>query len=219
MKISRFWRRRATREVEHVFARIHRRRLWGSDESVSGPGSERARAALFLPELLAAVRELGVERILDAPCGDFNWAPPLADSVQSYVGLDVVPELIQGNRERHAAPGRRFELGDLVRDPLPRADLILCRDCLVHLPNEDIVLALRNFQRSASTYLATTTFTGARKNADIRLGHWRPLNLERPPFDLPPPLRLVDERCDWGNGAFRDKAIGFWRLADLPLEP
>jgi hypothetical protein len=213
--LRRLGRPRSGNEVEKIFTRIERERLWGSDESVSGPGSERARVDLFLPDLLAAVRELGVERLLDAPCGDFNWAAPLADSVGSYIGLDVVPELIDRNREQHAAAGRRFELGDLVRDPLPPSDLVFCRDGLVHLPNADIVRALRNFKRSGSTYLASTTFTGERENGDIELGHWRPLNLERPPFSLAPPFRIVDEHCDQESGAFADKVIGFWRLAEL----
>lgn len=215
--LRRLGRPRRGNEIERIFTRILRERLWGSEESVSGPGSERARVALFLPDLLAALRELAVRHLLDAPCGDFNWAAPLADSVSRYTGIDVVRELIEENQRLHAGPARRFAVLDLIRDPLPSADLLLCRDCFVHLPNADVLSALRNIQRSGSTYLATTTFTGERGNEDIELGHWRPLNLERPPFSLPPPFRLVDERCDQEDGAFRDKAIGFWRLADLFL--
>jgi hypothetical protein len=213
--LRRIWRPQQGNEVERIFTRILRERLWGSEESVSGPGSERARVALFLPDLLAAVRELAVRHLLDAPCGDFNWTAPLADSVPRYTGIDVVRELIEENQRLHAAPGRRFTVLDLMRDSLPSCDLVFCRDCFVHLPNEGVLLALRNFQRSGATLLATTTFTGEHGNEDIELGHWRPINLERPPFSLPPPFRLVDERCDQEDGAFRDKAIGFWRLADL----
>ena len=42
---------------------------------------------------------------------------------------------------------------DLTRDPLPDGDLILCRDCLVHLPFEDVRRAVRNFKRSGARWL------------------------------------------------------------------
>ena len=36
------------------------------------------------------------------------------------------------------------------------------------------------------------------------------------PFNFPPPLRLVNENCTEGDGAYGDKCLGLWRLADLP---
>ena len=53
-------------------------------------------------------------------------------------------------------------------------------------------------------------------NIDIVTGDWRPLNLERPPFGFPPAHELINEQCSEGNGAFRDKSLGLWRIADLP---
>ena len=38
-------------------------------------------------------------------------------------------------------------LADITRDPLPRADAILCRDCLVHLSFANIAAAVDQFQR------------------------------------------------------------------------
>jgi len=59
----------ASLEREGTFARIHRNREWGSNESASGPGSTRARAAEFLPELVELVRSLDIATLLDTPCG------------------------------------------------------------------------------------------------------------------------------------------------------
>src|SRR5262249_52906424 len=107
-------------------ARVRRTR-----ESVSGPGSTRDRAASFLPELIACVQSLGISRLLDAPCGDFNWAEPLSNAVSQYFGVDVVPSLIARNRRR-ATDRRHFLLLDITSDRLPLADLVFCRDALVH---------------------------------------------------------------------------------------
>ena len=202
-----------------IFTAIHRRNEWGSAESVSGPGSTLARGADFGVDLAALLAELDARVLLDAPCGDFNWIGPVAERMERYVGVDVVPELIERNREHHAAPGRTFVCADLTRDPLPRADVVLCRDCLVHFSFADVWAALDNFRRSGSTWLCTTTFLDTRRNRDIRTGGWRELNLQEAPFGFPPPAALVDEKCTHSGGRYRSKRLALWRLDALPSGP
>jgi hypothetical protein len=200
-----------------IFARIHRERAWGDDGSLSGPGSTPARGADFRDDLLALLRALDTRVLLDAPCGDCAWIGPVADRVAEYIGVDVVPALIAANQARHATRGRSFLQADLTRDPLPRADVVLCRDCLVHFSTRDVRAALANLRRSGAQWLITTTFVGVEHNREIRTGDWRPLNLERPPFSLPPPEALVDERCLRDGGQWRDKRLGLWALQSLAV--
>ncbi|MFA6958739.1 MAG: class I SAM-dependent methyltransferase [Thermoanaerobaculia bacterium] len=205
-----------SREMRRVFGAILETRAWGECESLSGPGSTRERAAAFLPDLIALVESLEVSTLLDAPCGDFNWAGPLADAVDHYIGVDVVPSLIEENRRRWSSPRRKFVCRDIVRQRLPAADLVLCRDALVHLGNADVMATIENLRRTCARYLLATTFIGDRENADIATGDWRPLNLERPPFSLPRPLELVDERCHHSGGGWADKRLALWRFEELP---
>ena len=207
---------RKARERRRIFTAIHAANAWGDRESVSGPGSTRERAATFLPELIALVRQLRFATLLDAPCGDFNWAEPLADAVRQYVGVDVVPDLVAANRSRWSSPNRSFLCRDLVRQRLPSADLVLCRDALVHLGNDDALAALANMRRTGAGHVILTTFVGDRSNADIANGEWRPLNMQRPPFSLPPPVALVDEHCHHTGGIYADKRLGLWRADALP---
>jgi len=130
------------------------------------------------------------------------------------VGIDIVPELISANRKRY--PEVDFLVADIVSDPLPKVDLILCRDALVHLPNADVVRALANFRRADATWLLTNTFVSHDQNPDIVAGSWRPINLQLPPFALPPPSCIVDERCLGYEGIYRDKRLGLWRCCELP---
>lgn len=204
------------RQMRRVFTAIHAARSWGDCESASGPGSTRERAFSFLPDLIDLVRRLRVTTLLDAPCGDFNWAEPLADSVARYIGIDVVPTLITLNRQRWSSPSRRFLCRDLVRQRLPSADLVFSRDGLVHLSNADALAALTNFRRTGADHLVLTTFIGDRSNPDIPNGDWRPLNMQRPPFSFPPPLEFIDERCHHTGGIYADKRLGLWRTKDLP---
>ena len=203
--------------MHRVFREIFlsNRQLGG--ESWSGPGSSLLQTAEIRRRLPLALQHLGVRALLDAPCGDFNWMKTLALDLEEYVGVDVVGEIVELNRARHGAPGRRFVQLDLTADPLPRADLILCRDCLGHFAYRDIVRALANFKRSGSRLLMTTTFPAARANIEIVTGDWRPLNLELPPFNLPSPLMVIDEQCTEAEGRYADKSLGVWRLQDLPL--
>ena len=205
-----------TREMRRVFGAIHSNRTWGDGESSSGPGSTRERAAQFLPDLIALVRSLGTRCLLDVPCGDFNWAAPLADAVDRYVGVDVVPALVSDNEKRWASPRRQFLCRDMVRQRLPAADLVLSRDALVHLCEEDVMRAVANLRRTGARYLVATTFVGDRGNEDIPTGAWRPLNMQRPPFNFPEPLSLIDERCHHTGGIYADKHLGVWRFEDLP---
>ena len=50
-------------------------------------------------------------------------------------------------------------------------------------------------------------------------GDWRVLDLEREPFHLPPPARILNEGCTEGGGAFADKSLALWRVADLRKLP
>ena len=67
--------------------------------------------------------------------------------------------------------------------------------------------------------MLTTTFPGTQTNADLGPEDiWRTLNLERPPFNLPPPVRLINEECTEDEGAYADKSLGLWLLQDLKLD-
>jgi hypothetical protein len=63
--------------------------------------------------------------------------------------------------------------------------------------------------------LLTTTFPDRGASQSIETGQWQPLNLEKPPFNFPPPLRVIREMSSEYGGAFQDKSLGLWRIADL----
>jgi hypothetical protein len=137
----------------------------------------------------------------------------------SYLGGDVLPELVAAAAARNRDSERRFTVLDLTSSELPPADLLFCRDCLVHLSIADAWLALANVKRAPIDFLLTTTFPGTTTNIDITTGDWRPLNLERAPFSLPRPRLLVNEGCTESDGRFRDKSLGLWSVAELPTPP
>lgn len=211
-KISRF----QNLEAREVFERIYRDNLWGSRESRSGPGSSHLQALQIAPEFRKALDRAGIQSILDAPCGDFNWMSVMDLSGISYTGIDVVGELIENNLKNYSRPEINFIKMDLLRDDLPKADLILNRDCLVHFAYQDVDRALKNMIRSGSSYLMTTTFPGQRLNFDITTGDWRPLNLERGPFHFPKPLITLPEPVEKKYALEnKGKMLAVWDLKSL----
>ncbi|MBB5849959.1 class I SAM-dependent methyltransferase [Amycolatopsis umgeniensis] len=212
--------RRVADELESMaaqerFTYIFRSRLWSSS-SVSGPGSESVQTRRLRELLPGLLDRFGVRTLLDLPCGDFGWLSEVDLALERYIGADIVPDLVELNATRFRDdPVREFRVLDLTDDPLPSVDLVLCRDCLVHLSFADIERALRNLRRSGSRYLLTTTFTELGTNADIATGDWRPVNLCREPFGFPEPLAVLVEGCTEENGAYADKSLGLWEIAAL----
>ncbi|MGX1880460.1 class I SAM-dependent methyltransferase [Streptomyces sp. NPDC055287] len=197
-----------------LFTAIYRTNRWGSGETRSGPGSEVQRMKGVITLLGELVRDLGIRSVLDAPCGDFNWMQYVDLGGASYTGGDIVAELIEDNAQRHRAAGRTFQLLDFTAERVPRVDLILCRDALVHFSYQHVIEALTRFRDSGSRFLLTTTFAHTLTNTDILTGWWRPINLRLAPFGLPEPLRVL--RDDESDDFYDDKVLALWDLRQIP---
>ena len=202
-------------EPVQIFRDIYRRRHWSGSESASGAGAGLDQTRELRRSLPALLRDLRVTTMLDLPCGDYGWMRMVDLPVARYMGADLLPEVVEPLAAAFGDDRHTFEVLDLTRDRLPSADLFFCRDCLVHLSYADIRRALKNIVASGITYVLTTTFPDNEVNEDIVTGDWRVLDLERAPFHLPAPMRIVNEGCTEGGGAFADKSLGLWRTADL----
>lgn len=204
-----------SKSMEDVFTKIYRSKAWGGEDSLSGPGSDVCQTRIISSELPALFINFNISTMLDIPCGDFNWMKNVDLNTIDYMGADIIKELVQKNIEKWARDGVCFQHLNLIKDKLPKVDLIFCRDCLVHFSFADIFLALNNVCNSQSEYFLTTTFTGRKNNHDILTGQWRVINLELSPFVLPKPLTIINEECKEADGAYEDKALGLWRIADV----
>lgn len=199
-----------------VFSDIYHENRWQNSQTRSGQGStitQTEALRIALPDLL---RRHSVHTFLDIPCGDFHWMSSVNLEDIHYMGADIVPDLVAENISKHAKPDCDFRLADLCISPLPTVDMVFCRDCMVHLPYKMIAAAVANIRASGSGLLMATTFPETQMNRDIAIGDFRPINLQAPPFNFPPPIDLFIEQCTESDGAHADKAMGVWRIADLP---
>ena len=128
-----------------------------------------------------------------------------------------------------------FSARDVARDGFPPGfDLVLCRHALFHNTNEAIAAVLRAAQASGARWFAATTLrpldparpspASALVNAAAELGTdgrrlamggYRPVELEAPPFGLPPPLAWAPEVGPGGSlvqEEGRQQGLAVWSL-------
>ncbi|OGW86065.1 MAG: hypothetical protein A3C35_04150 [Omnitrophica bacterium RIFCSPHIGHO2_02_FULL_46_11] len=205
------------KSIARVFNDIYHSRRWTGSDSISGTGSGLAQTVALRRELSALLKRLNIKSLLDAPCGDFHWMKEVDLGTRCYTGIDIVSDLIVENQKKYNNEYRKFISFDISRDPLPQVDMILCRDCFVHLSFKNIIATIKNFKRSGSKHLLTTTFHKWTKNADIVTGGWRPINLQLRPFSFPDPIQIIDEQCSGAERQYWDKSLGLWKLEDIQI--
>lgn len=178
-----------------IFEVIYEKDLWNDEEgeSVSGPGSSVEITGMARAAIEQVIADRGIRSMLDAPCGDFNWMRHTALGSVAYTGADIVVPMIARNNERYASETRKFIVLDLVDGSVPAADLVFCRDCIMHLKTPDVQRLLRNISGSGSRYLLITNHPGAGENQELRsTGNFRPINLSLPPYNLKPLAEYPD---------------------------
>lgn len=200
-----------------IFTEYYKTNFWRGKESLSGPGSDYEQTKYLIPELSALIQSLNIKSILDVPCGDFNWMKKVDLSGIRYIGGDIVEALIEKNNKKFKSKNISFNVIDIVNNSLEKSDLIIVRDCFVHLPNKDVMQAINNIKDSGSKYLLTTNFTWEfvmNNNIDIEVGEWRRLNLTQEPYNFKYPEKIIVEGNIQSND--RDKTMSLWMINDLP---
>jgi hypothetical protein len=193
------------------FTAIYETHYWEDDQSRSGGGSNLYATEKIRQALPGLFVKYGVRSVLDIPCGDFLWFKEMTLDLDSYIGADIVVPLIASVAEQYTSPTRSFRVMDLTKDVLPDCDLILVRDCFIHLSFESIFAALKNITQSKIRYLLTSHYADVAANLDRETGSCHAVNLCAPPFNVPPAVELID---DYAKG-IPPRQLGLWRIDDL----
>ncbi len=191
---------------EKRFNLIYKTNFWSSNESVSGYGSELKNTINIEKEIINIIKKYQIKSILDAPCGDFNWVKNILDKELSYIGGDIVQEIIDNNIRKFKSNNIKFIKLDITDESLPDSDLMICRDCLIHLSFQSIKLFFENFRKSNINYLLLTTYkmkdtTKEIDNLDIPDGEYREIDLSKPPFYLPKPLEEILDKEEFNKNS------------------
>lgn len=134
----------SVRSAQDVFAEIYATGQWGFEGSFdSGSGSQGAARELYVRFVRDLIEESGARRAVDIGCGDFRVASGFVDLLDSYVGVDVVPELIDRNTAEFGRHGLSFVALDAAIAEIPDGDICFVRQVLQHLSNTEIASILQ----------------------------------------------------------------------------
>jgi Methyltransferase domain len=202
-----------TQNLTDIFSHIYANDVWvapGNQESLSGVGSTQGATGEFVVRLSAFLREVGCRQLVDIGCGDFNWMRNVQGDFD-YLGVDVVPQVIDANNATYANDTRRFICMDATRTAINPGDVAVCREVLFHLSFRDGLQLLRNIKATGFKYVLLTYDKSVWFNSDIRSGDFRRINLSKSPFRFPAPQReLRDDKVSKG------RVLAVWPGAVLP---
>ena len=185
-------------ESKVVFKDIYKQNYWKGKQSVSGPGSDLEYTTILRKELPILIKKFHIQSILDAPCGDCFWISKINfNQPITYIGCDIAENIINNlykNNPFNDNVQASFQNLDIVNDPIPNADIWICRDTLFHLPLIDALAVIDKFKKSSINYFLSTSFSFPKENVDVGNGGFRPLNLSISPFNMPKPIYTI---CDF----------------------
>ena len=123
-------------------------------------------------------------------------------------------DLVLQNHSKYATENINFKIINIIEDSLPLVDLVIVRDCFIHLSNTDVMNSIKNIKKSNSIYFATTTFVNEDiQNKDIKTGEFRFINLMKEPFNLMTPIALLNDNFDSKELNYKHKRLGVWEIA------
>lgn len=191
------------KEIRKQFEAIYSEDTWSNG---SGPGSLPSSTIEYRAYVERFIHENSITTVTDLGCGDWQFSKYINWSSVRYTGLDVVPSLIERNNALYATDHISFAVSETL-DSLPGGDLLLAKEMLQHLPNSLIAAYLEVIsQRYKYALLTNSIAPGDGVNRDIAAGGYRPLRLERPPFQARGAVVFVyhpqNEWQIWRNAVF-----------------
>jgi SAM-dependent methyltransferase len=188
-----------------IFQDVYKRNLWGGDHDskfFSGIGSRGDASQIYAKQMATILKQHAGElghplTVVDLGCGDFQVGQALLGELPdiTYIGCDIVPELVAHNNKAYANTKITFRQLDLVSDPLPDGDVCLVRQVLQHLSNADILSFLKRadyrwIYLTEGQPVSQTGTANPDKPAgydvrfDWRTGRGRGVELNHPPFNM-----------------------------------
>jgi hypothetical protein len=185
---------------QEIFSRIYKNKIWGTSEKDDLPfnsGGGSVEAEVVDPYIMAVQKFVaGIPSRITAVelgCGDFRVSSRIVNLFDKFIACDVVKDLIEFNREHYRNLPVEFQLLDMTNGPIPPGDMLIVRQVLQHLSNEDISRFLKLIPKQFGRLLITEHIP-AEKNfqanlnkktgADIRLPMKSGVVLTKRPFNL-----------------------------------
>lgn len=186
--------------VSEVFTKIYETGGWGKKWD-SGAGSDLSFASPYIGYVSRFIKDAKASAVLDAGTGDGRVLDSIIKQVKrkktKFLATDCSEAIVAMGKK--ACPGAEWSVLDLAKDEIPKADIVLLKDVLNHLPNNLIESVLDRLVASgAKAIIASCDFRNAEVSKDIQTGDHRALDLNHPLFSRFRFIRVLE---------YGDKAI------------
>jgi SAM-dependent methyltransferase len=156
-----FYNKYNEQKLDDIFNNIYQNRLWGEDSKdykfFSGEGShDQNLTKEYINHVTNFIKKTNCLSILDLGCGDFRVGKCLAPHTEKYYAADVSDLVVEQNKDKYKDLNVEFIHLDATIDAIPKVDLIIVRQVLQHLSNQDINKVLNNINLSKPKYLCIT---------------------------------------------------------------
>lgn len=142
MSISKSTRAKKPWPTKDAMQQVYENNLWGGDSFAfySGEGSHSENIVKPYITTVTSFLDSFEEPIsaCDFGCGDFNVGRNLVKHAKHYSAVDIVPRLIEHNKQTFKAENLEFSCLDIAVDQLPIADCAIVRQVLQHLSNAEV---------------------------------------------------------------------------------
>jgi SAM-dependent methyltransferase len=160
-----------------IFEHIYRMRIWGTAEGekyFSGEGSIEDVVKPYNDFVGAYIKQHQITSVVDLGCGDFRASRMIDLGDASYIGVDVVKDVIRINSQKYQSQRTRFLCLDIIHDELPEAELCLIKQVLQHLCDKDIQGILAKLAKYQHVLIMDGLVqNNCQVNKDIKTGYQR----------------------------------------------
>ena len=171
----------AQNKFEQLFTDVYRNKSWGGGDDVSGRGSIPENLKDYIQFLTSFISENNITNILDIGCGSFKYFSTIDLSNTSYIGIDIVKELMEINTLKYGTENIKFIHGNAIDMDLPESELVICKYVLQHLPNKEAIKIIKKLKTYPYCILINQCQSITPTNANLSD---RPIDLLSPPFSL-----------------------------------
>ena len=185
--------------IEEVFTEIYQTNKWGGSEGEFCSGLGSTDEQIVSPYVSMVSEKAYSEGFLgltfvDLGCGDFRVGKQLLPLCSSYLGVDLVKQLICRNQEQYGNETTRFMHLNIVNDTLPEGDVCFVRQVFQHLSNQQINAVLPKLKMYKWVFITehyptdNDTITPNKDKVhgcDIRVCYNSGVYFSKPPFELP----------------------------------
>jgi len=183
------------------FETIYHENLWHNKESISGDGATLKCSEPYLLFLTEFVKEHNIKKIMDIGCGDFNLMKNFDLSGISYLGIDIIKDLIDRNGARYTKDNIKFKHLAIHECSFKEEfDLILCKDLLQHWSNEStnkFFNIIKNYKYCLLTNdFMNNDYFNKNYNVNILDSEYTIVDLSRDPYNIPGKYVFEWEACN-----------------------